>query len=204
MKTPNACNLHFLMIFLLRKSSFFPIPNLDVVDIPNGIVFQKPCCFGILKFKQQFAPRSESTYFLVKKHHRFFAKTVATKKKINSMVLNPLPTTVLRFNQDALDKEVLNGFEIEETKIIKRTDNTKKNKKMGFNKTLFNFVVVTFSKKNMTTKIQPSKCLCHRHSCHTSFGNPLHSSRASFQKSPRHNRHLAIPRSRDPFVLCDL
>ena len=120
---------------------------------------------------------------------------------INSMVLNPLPTTVLRFNQDALDKEVLNGSEIEQTKII-ITQTTQK--KMVFNKTHFNFVVVTFSKQNMTTKIQPSKCLCHRHSCHTSFGNPLHSSRASFQKSPRHNRHLAILSSRDPFVLCDL
>lgn len=98
----NTCTC--LMNFLLRKSSFFPIPNLDVVDIPNGIVFQKPCCFGILKAQQQFG-QDLNPHFFWSKNTSVFCNAVATKKKINSMVLNPLPTTVLRFNQDALDKE---------------------------------------------------------------------------------------------------
>lgn len=189
------------MNLLLRKSWFFPHSQPWCSRYPKRHSLSKTLLLWNPE-KTTIWSKIWIHIFLVK-NTSVFGKS-CRKKMINSMVLNPLPTTVLGFNQDALDKEVLNGFEIEETKIIKRTDNTKKNKKMGFNKTLFNFVVVTFSKQNMTTKIQPSKCLCHRHSCHTSFGNPLHSSRASFQKSPRHNRHLAIPSSRDPFVLCDL
>ena len=36
-------------------------PCLDVVDIPNGIVFQKRCCFGILP--QLLVARSDDVFF---------------------------------------------------------------------------------------------------------------------------------------------
>lgn len=75
MTTPTPAPVWWICCY--ENHDFFPIPNLDVVDIPNGIVFQKPCCFGILK-KQQFGPRSESTFFW-SKTHRFLAK-VAEKK----------------------------------------------------------------------------------------------------------------------------